>query len=81
MVILVPAYVLAVMFEALEPPELLLRHAWDDIKTELLGMDPRVFSVGELKALSGGKRPMLRCVQYGRETSGFQVKAEGYLAS
>lgn len=61
-VVLVPAYSLSVMFDVLEPPGLLVRHALDDIRSEFLGTDSRVFSAAELQALSGGKRPMLRCV-------------------
>lgn len=63
-VILIPAYTLAVMYDVLESPGLLLRHALDDIRTELSGTESRVFSAAELQALSGGKRPMLRYVLY-----------------
>lgn len=58
-VILGPAYILACMFEAMEPPEPLIRHAWDDIILAL-GKGPRVSSAAELKARGVGRRPELR---------------------
>lgn len=59
-VILFPAYVLCCMFEVLEPPKPLIKHAWYDA-VELLGGGPRVFSAADLKEEGGGRRPMLRC--------------------
>lgn len=62
-VILLPAYVLCVMFEVLEPPKPLVRHTWDDAMMAL-GRGPRVYTRAELKAEGVGRRPLLRYTRH-----------------
>lgn len=58
-VILLPAYVLCCMFDVLETPRPLIRHAYDDARLAM-GFGPRIFSADELAKEGVGRKPLLR---------------------